>query len=189
MKTGYKVSDVMTHVPVIVGPGATLAECAAEMKNKQVGTLIIGEGKKLLGILSERDIVRKAIAQSEEFIKKGEDVTGIKAGDIMVKDIITIEPTKDIFDSINMMKDYDIRHLPVLHNGELIGILTMKDVLKIEPQLFEILVEKIKLREEARKPINKINSQEGICELCGNYAENLEDKDGSLVCSKCTPDV
>ena len=185
MKTGYKVSDVMTHVPVIVGPESTLAECAAEMKNKKVGTLIVGEGKKLLGILSERDIVRKAIGDPDKFVKKGQDVTAVKAEDLMVKDIITIDPTKDIFDAIQMMKDYDIRHLPVVHSGDLVGILTMKDVLKIEPQLFEILVEKIKLREEARKPINKINTSEGICELCGNYTEELIEKDGSMVCKKC----
>ena len=61
----------------------------------------------------------------------------------------------------------------------------MKDVLKIEPQLFEILVEKIKLREEARKPINKINESEGICELCSNYSEVLTEKEGSLVCNDC----
>lgn len=182
MKTGYKVSDVMTHVPVVVSSSSTLKECAEKMEKKSVGTIIVEDDGKLQGIISERDIVRKVLA-------KGENPLDKKVNDIMAKDLITIEPSEDIFDALNRMKSFDIRHLPVLHEGKLVGLLTMKDVLKIEPQLFEILVEKIKLREEARKPINRINADEGICEFCGDYDEDMNLKDGSLVCSKCLKEM
>ena len=67
-----------------------------------------------------------------------------------------------------------------------VGFLTIKDILKIEPQLFEIIVEKFELREEARKPVFGSDENEGICEVCGNYSSNLEEaSDGSKVCSQC----
>ncbi|MBW2970751.1 CBS domain-containing protein [Candidatus Woesearchaeota archaeon] len=58
-----------------------------------------------------------------------------------------------MYDSLVLMRDYNIRHLPVVHKKELVGYLTIKDILKIEPQLFELIVEKFELREEHRKPI------------------------------------
>ena len=185
MKTGYKVHDVMTHIPVFVNPSTTLEECAAVMRDKKVGTLIIKKNDKLVGILSERDIVRKVVADAKSFLSKGKNTSNIKAEEIMTKDIITVDPKKDIFEALNMMKEFNIRHLPVIFEQKLVGILTLKDILKIEPQLFEILVEKINIREESKKPINKILKDEGICELCSNYVENLNLKEGSLVCNKC----
>lgn len=185
MKTGYKVHDVMTELPVFVKPSTTLEKCAIEMRNKRVGTLIVKDNDKLLGVLSERDIVRKVVANAEEYLSKGKNTSNIKAEEIMTKDIITTNPNKDIFEALNIMKEFNIRHLPVINEEKLVGILTMKDILKIEPQLFEILVEKINLKEESRKPINRIIKDEGICELCGNYDENLEIKESSLVCEAC----
>jgi CBS domain-containing protein len=185
MKTGYKVHDVMTNVPVFVKPTTTLDICALEMKNNKVGTLLVKDKDDLVGILSERDIVRKIVANTKEYEKKKKYPSNIAVSEIMTKDLITVDPKKDIFEALKIMKEFDIRHLPVIFEKKLVGILTMKDILKIEPQLFELLVEKIHLREESRKPINRIIKDEGICELCGNYVEKLDYKDGSLVCSSC----
>lgn len=145
MKTGYTVGDCMTQHPVYVTPDTTLAECALIMKNKQVGSLLVKEDEELKGILTERDIVRKAVTINTS---PGD----MKASDVMVQDVITITPEKDIFDALYEMKDYDIRHLPVKKEKALVGFITVKDILKLQPHLFEILTEKIRLREEERKP-------------------------------------
>ena len=71
-----------------------------------------------------------------------------------------------------------------MDNDKFTGLITMKDILKIEPQLFELVVENIRLREESRKPVAEA-SDEGICESCGNYSENLYDFEGSKVCAEC----
>ena len=71
------------------------------------------------------------------------------------------------------MKDLDISHLPVTSGEEMVGLLTLKDILKIEPQLFDILCEKYEIREEARKPITNPKKEEGICQICWDYAEEL----------------
>ncbi|MFT4305240.1 MAG: CBS domain-containing protein, partial [Candidatus Woesearchaeota archaeon] len=125
------------------------------------------------------------VADAKSFLSKGKNTSNIKAEEIMTKEIITVDPKKDIFEALNIMKEFNIRHLPVIYEKKLVGILTMKDILKIEPQLFEILVEKISIKEESRKPINKILKNEGICELCSDYVENLELKEGSLICKDC----
>jgi signal-transduction protein with cAMP-binding, CBS, and nucleotidyltransferase domain len=67
--------------------------------------------------------------------------------------MVIISPEKDIYDAIIKMRDKDVRRLPVIHDGELIGLLTEKDILKIEPSLFDLLVERYEIREEDKKPI------------------------------------
>jgi len=178
MKTGYKVCDTMTHEPIVVTPSTTLQECANTMAKHHVGALIVKDKDKLVGILTEQDIVRKAVI-------KGVDPKKVTAGDIMEKNVRTISPDKDIFDALIIMRDLNIRHLPVSDDGKMVGLLTLKDILKIEPQLFDLLIEKFELREEARKPIHHVKEHEGICQICGNYSEELIEKDNTLMCQSC----
>ena len=58
----------------------------------------------------------------------------------------------------------------VLQDGQLLGLVTGKDILKIAPHLFEILVDKIELREEDKKPVNKFSEDEGLCQNCGPFS-------------------
>lgn len=178
MKTGYNVIDAMTKRPIFVGPETTLQECAKIMAKKHVGGLIIKENNVLKGIMTEQDVVRKIIA-------KGKDPRNVPVREVMETKITTIKPDKDIFDAIIMMRDKNIRHLPVMDNEKMLGLLTMKDVLKIEPQLFDLLIEKFELREEENKPIHNIGENEGVCETCGEYFPKLYEVDGSMMCFKC----
>ena len=146
MKTGFKVCDAMTTSPVMVAPSTNLEECAKIMEKNHVGALVVGQHKILQGIVTEQDIVRKAVAHS----LKAKETT---VESIMETQVQTIDPAADIFDALVAMRDRNIRHLPVVDGKEMVGLLTLKDVLKIQPQLFELLVEKFELREAERKPI------------------------------------
>jgi signal-transduction protein with cAMP-binding, CBS, and nucleotidyltransferase domain len=148
------------------------------MKQHGIGGLIVTDENNLLGILSDKDIVRRVIASKQ-------DPKKIKARDIMVKDVITISPEKDIYDALIKMKERDIRHLPVTNKNEMIGLLTLKDILKIQPELFELMVEKYELREESRKPVFSGKISEGICEGCGFPSTHLTEIEGSFLCRKC----
>ncbi len=149
MKTGYAVGDVMTRKPVMVSGNSSLRECAKTMEEYDVSTLLIGSGNKVDGIVTEEDMVRKVLATERSCMD-----TKIK--DIMETNLITITPDKDIFEALMKMRENDIRHLPVMHGEEIIGLVTMKDILKVEPALFDVLLEKIHLREEENKPIADI---------------------------------
>ncbi len=177
MKTGFKVSDAMTEQPITISPSLTLKEAALLMKKKHVGALIIKKKKKVLGIMTEQDMVRKAIAKG-----KGPKT---KVEDLMDPNITTIESHLDIFEALKVMRDLNIRHLPVVKGNNMVGLLTLKDVLKIQPDLFDLLVDKFELREEERKPIYNIGEKEGICNTCGEYAQKLYSKQGALICKSC----
>ncbi len=178
MKTGYKVHDCMTTKPISVSSDSSLEQCAKIMVKNHVGALVIKDGHKSEGLITEQDIVRKTIA-------KGINPVKLKVSDFMETKLITIKPTDDIYDALIKMRDKNIRHLPVVENNKMVGLLTLKDILKIEPQLFELLVEKFELREETRKPINRIIEREAICQGCGAYVEDVTKVKGSLLCERC----
>ena len=178
MKTGIKVIDAMTEKPISILADTNLKGCSKIMANEHIGALLVKNNGDLLGVITEQDIVRKGIAL-------GLNPDHAKVDQVMAKDVITIKPDKDIFDALIMMRDNNIRHLPVIDGKTLIGLLTIKDVLKIEPQLFDIMVEKFELREESRKPTNKAPANEGICQSCGEYSEKLDDVEGTLLCERC----
>lgn len=178
LKTGFKVSDAMTEQPVTISQDLTLKESAQLMAKKHIGALIIKEKGKVLGIMTEKDMVRQAIA-------KGKNPVKTKAKEIMNTKVNTIEPDKDIFEALKIMRDLNIRHLPVVQDKKMVGLLTLKDILKIQPDLFDLMVEKFELREEERKPIYNIGEKEGLCNTCGEYTEKLYNKDGALVCKNC----
>ena len=178
MKTGYKVYDCMTTKPISVTPDTSLEQCAKVMAKNHVGALVIKDNSISTGLITEQDIVRKVIAKGMNPLTK-------KVGDFMEKKLKTVSPNSDIYDALIVMRDSNIRHLPVVDNGKMVGLLTLKDVLKIEPSLFDLLVEEFELREETRKPINRIIEREAICQGCGAYSEDIVKVKGSLLCERC----
>lgn len=144
MQTGYKVIDVMTNKPVVAEKSISLKDAANIMVNSNVNSLLITESGKAIGIITDEDLVRKVIA-------KGLDPKKIKINDVMATDLITIAPGKDIYEAMQVMRNHNIRQLPVLEKGKLVGFLTAKDILKIQPELFDLFIEKYELKEEQRK--------------------------------------
>ena len=179
MKTGYKVCDAMTEKPIVVKENISLMECANVMKDHHVGAVLVKNDG--LHILTEQDIVRKGTAI-------GLDPNQALVSEIMTQVYHTAEPQQDIFEALVQMRDTNIRHLPVIDGEKMVGLLTLKDILKIEPQLFELMVEKFELKEEERKPTKTIKEDVGVCNICGQLSEDLVEKDGVKVCDKCIKD-
>lgn len=175
MKTGYKVCDVMTLKPVSVDHKTFLHECARIMAENHVGSLLVRKGSKL-GIVTEQDIVRKAVA-------KGNHPKKTTVGEIAEWKLFTVSPEKDIYDALILMREKNIRHVPVMSRNKMVGFLTAKDILKVNPSLFDLLAEKIELKEEERKPL--YGSSEGICQECEKFSFNLSRINGVLMCEKC----
>ena len=135
MQTGYKISDVMTNKPITVTPETSVMDCALEMRKQDVGSLLIKQGENVIGIVTEQDIVRKTTTVAL-------DVKNTPISEIMTTDMVTITRDKDVIDALVLMRDNDIRHCPVREDGKLVGFVTLKDILKIQPQLLEIVLEK-----------------------------------------------
>ena len=189
MKIGVKIGDVMTRTFVSVAPNATVSQCSKEMISKGVGSLIVKEGQKLMGILTEGDIIRA--------IGKKKDLTKIKASEIMTRKVTTVGPNDDMYEALNKMKAKKVRWLPVTIKGRVIGLLTIKDVLVIEPSLFDIVSEFTPIKEEEKKlklvemrkkqktlEMGEVWVKEGECQECEAYGV-LYSKDGRLICEAC----
>jgi CBS domain-containing protein len=144
-KTGIRVGDIMTRDYIYVHPETNLQECAKKMIKQKVGSLIVRENKKLKGLVTKREIVWAV------FKKSPKELQEIPAKDVMKRKIITIKPSADITEAMETFKTKKVRRLPVVELGKVIGIITLKDILKMDPGLFELIYESIRIREEAEK--------------------------------------
>ena len=138
----------MTVRPDTAHPTMSVRDVAALMDHHNVGSVLIKDGNELVGIVTENDYVRRIVLE-------GYDPDATRVGQVMTKDIITVSPGMDISDALLLMKDMDIRHLPVVDEGALMGFITMKDILKVQPDLLENVRDLFVLREEDRKPIRR----------------------------------
>ena len=146
MESRYKVSDLMTTKPAVINSKETVKDAALKMKEAKVGSLLVVDNNVLKGLVTEKDIVFKVASHDEKPSK-------FFVVDVMTKkeDLITTTSNQGINIAIMLMKDNDVRRLPVVDNEKLVGIITSKDILKIEPDLFEYVYDTYDLKETDRK--------------------------------------
>ena len=182
MQTGYRVCDVMTRKPIAVTPKTTVRECAKLMRDSKVSSLVVKEGDTLRGHITDDVLIVSVLAE-------GLNVDRTTASEVMLVKVPTIEPKKDVYEALMVMRDSETRQLPVVdrENGnKLVGLLTLKDILKIQPQLFDLLVDKIVLREEEQKLTGGRYPLEGTCDNCSQFFPKLYEVDGDFLCTKCS---
>lgn len=116
------VADSMKREIKGVPHTATIKQVAAKMKNDKVGSLFVEKKKELVGIVTETDIVRKAVAA-------GSNLGKVTVEKIMSKPIATIESYRSNGDASDMMGDLGVRHLGVTEHGKIVGIISVRDLL------------------------------------------------------------
>ncbi len=104
-------------------PEASVFEALRLMAEKDVGALVVLDGEKLAGIFSERDYARKVIL-------RGRSSKEMKVKEIMTTEVVTVKPTHTITEALAVMARKHIRHLPVLEEGQLIGVVSIGDVVQ-----------------------------------------------------------
>lgn len=121
--------DIMTPAPKCVGENETLVDAARLMASLDVGALpICGEDKRLKGMVTDRDIVVKCLAE-------GGDPATTRAGDLGEGKPVTIGADDDIAEALDTMKEHQIRRLPVIDGHDLVGIISQADIaLSLSPQ-------------------------------------------------------
>jgi CBS domain-containing protein len=121
-----KAKDVMTKEPSTLGPQATLGEAATLMRQEDCGSIPIVDGGRLVGIVTDRDIVVRAIAA-------GKDARSTRVSEVMSADPVCISPDTDVDEAAKVMADRQIRRLPVVEDGKLAGILVIGQIARREP--------------------------------------------------------
>lgn len=114
------VSEIMTSGVLSVSPTATVAEAATMMGERRVGSALVMEGDKLLGIFTERDIVR---ALGQNF-----DAAGREVSEWMTADPVSVSPETDARDALQTMLDGGFRHLPVTDGDRVAGVVSIRDL-------------------------------------------------------------
>ena len=143
-----KVSDIMTTAAVVDASDDSLAEAARKMWNQQTGSLLVMDDETLIGILTERDVL-KAVASSS----RPDDV---RISEVMSKDVTTVAPGTSLKEAAKIMADRWIRHLPVVDGGRVVGVVSQRDLAGIlaealnEPEVLTQLVESSELVRERR---------------------------------------
>jgi signal-transduction protein with cAMP-binding, CBS, and nucleotidyltransferase domain len=134
MDTGVKIADAMSQSPKNISEDASILDCAKVMLEKRVGSLLVINEEMLEGIITEKDVVR--------VIAKGLDPTNTTVGEIMSTRIHSSKPDDDLTEAMHHMYKNKVRRLPVIHKGKIVGIITMTDILRIQPALFELVLAK-----------------------------------------------
>ena len=143
------VADVMVFRVVKVSPDDTVSVAIARMLEENVGSVGVCEGDKLVGMFTERDVLRLA--------GEGSQFADVRVGDVMTRQLVTLAPDDDILDAARLMSERKIRHLPVLEGENLLGIVGIREVVRA-------LVERLwrtqddEARERARELLDRKNA-------------------------------
>jgi CBS domain-containing protein len=116
------IRDLMTENPKTVTTGGTIVDAARLMRDEDTGVVPIVDGDKLTGVVTDRDIAIKVVAE-------GKDPQGTKATDIAATELVTIDPQQELDEALRLMAQHQVRRLPVVEeDGRLVGILAQADV-------------------------------------------------------------
>ena len=128
----YSVAEFMTRDITTVGPDVTVAKCAETMQAEHVSSALVSDGHQLRGIITEKDLARKVVA-------KALDSGKLLTKDVMSSPVITIAPGAHLNKAIQKMGENNVKHLPVIKKGELLGIITAMDIIRVQPSYVELL--------------------------------------------------
>ena len=128
------VRDTMTESPRSVKASASVVEAARLMREEHIGSLPITDDEQLVGMITDRDITTRVVAEAADPMKTS-------VGDVYSRD--TVEPGKDLDEALQLMARHQVRRLPVVENGRLVGIVAQADIAISENEKTGELVEAI----------------------------------------------
>jgi CBS domain-containing protein len=175
MASGIRAIDIMTGEVIIARPDMTISEVARLLNTFRVGGLPVVENGKLIGMLTERDIMKGVVAADR------------KPADVRVSDIMTSPPRvvgtidEDLSSLADKITKFDVTRVPIIDNtGKLVGIVTNRDVLSNSKEYMEVLLEQAKVKGQLKDDYSAF----GKCELC-QQPSHLLFSNNRFVCDNC----
>ena len=175
MKLDLKIGECMTVGVLALPMGSSVQDAAQLLKKSHVGSVIVTDKGKAVGILTERDIVYKAVAE-------GKDMSKATLKSIMSKPLKVIGAQQSIADAALALKENKVKRLPVVDKkGQLVGIVSEGDLMRVYPGMVDIMAESSELG-----PFDKEKHvYTGVCEQCGLFSDELRMSTGRLYCGEC----
>jgi CBS domain-containing protein len=181
LRSRMLVKDVMSSPVVTVPEDAPVNKTAQLMNQGRVGCIIVNsKDGKALGIITESDLVTRVLAKNLTPSK-------LTAKEVMSAPLITVEPDETLTETARRMSKLDVRRLGVIYKGNLVGIVSSKDILAVTPELIENMHEKARIERETEveEESSELTPSEGYCEQCGSWTDNLEEVEGTYLCEEC----
>ena len=138
------VRDSMTADPSSIGASASVVEAARIMREEHIGSLPVTDDEKLVGMITDRDITTRVVAEAA-------DPNRMSVGDVYSRDLISVESDKDLEEALQLMARHQVRRLPVVENGGLVGIVAQADIALGETEKTGELFEAISERSEGER--------------------------------------
>lgn len=181
LRTKMVVKDIMSSPVITLHEDATSNKVAHLMDENDLGCVIItNKMGKPVGIITERDLVQRVLA-------KNLMPDAINAKEIMTSPLVTIEPEETISEAARRMSRLDIRRLGVVYKGNLVGVVSSRDILGVMPELIEIIQEKTRIEGAEQEEETEVEEKpiSGYCDRCEVFSENLKDVNGQNLCEDC----
>ena len=131
-----QIRDIMTSSPTTVETSTTVAEAAKIMASEDVGPLPVVDGGRLVGIVTDRDLVVRVLAEDR-------DPKSTNVGDVASSELVTVAPDTALDEALRKMASAQVRRLPVVEGGRVVGIVAQADVARQTPQETGEVVEEI----------------------------------------------
>ena len=180
LRTRMLVKDVMSSPVITVDEDATVDKAAQVMADGHIGCIIVTsrEGKPL-GVITESDFVTRVLSKNIRPSK-------LTAKEVMTSPFITIDPDETLSETARRMSQLNVRRLGVMYKGNLVGIISSKDILAITPELLEIIQEKARIeRGTAVEEGSESAPLAGYCEQCRSWSDDLTEVEGNFLCEEC----
>ncbi|MGB9853722.1 MAG: cyclic nucleotide-binding/CBS domain-containing protein [Candidatus Bathyarchaeales archaeon] len=142
-----KVEDVMVRDVVTIDENSTVREAADVMNKFEIGCLIAVKKGKAVGIITERDLLKRVVAEAR-------DVNKTKVKNVMSSPLVVVEPSMDLEEAVKLMFQMKIKKLPVVEEKRLVGLVSLTDIARFQPQMIKIL-KQLAMRQTAPKSMKK----------------------------------
>jgi CBS domain-containing protein len=147
-RLSLKVQDVMVKEVITIDENATVKEAAEVMNKFEIGCLIAVRKGKAMGIITERDILKRVVSEAR-------DANKTKVKQIMSSPLVVVEPEMDLGEAVKLMFQMKIKKLPVVDGKRLAGLVSLTDIARFQPQMIKIL-KQLALRQAAPKSMKKV---------------------------------
>ena len=122
------VGELMTRDPVLLEPTATVRDAARMMRDRDIGTVLVADKGQLVGVLTDRDIVVRGMAQAD-------DATRMPIMEIASRELTALAPGDSVDKAVKLMRSHTLRRFPVVDSGKPVGVITMGDLVReLDPQ-------------------------------------------------------
>ena len=143
-----RVEDVMVKEVIKINEDVTIKEAAELMNKYEIGCLIAVEKGKVSGILTERDLLKRVVAEAK-------DASKLRVRDVMTSPLVVAEPKMDLGEAVRLMFQMKIKKLPVVEDKRLVGLVSLTDIARFQPQMMG-LIKQLAANQTTPKSMQKV---------------------------------